>query len=121
MDQTIVLHAYHFLCYSPASRVPTSGEWALRLDELLWDAWNEEHVLQHGVDPGEVEEAVFDPASLVFRTRGRVQARYIILGITDAGRYLFVVLEPQAGNRGYVITARDMDDGERRRFKARGK
>jgi len=30
-------------------------------------------------------------------------------------------LEPITGNRGYVITARDMDDDERRRFKARGK
>lgn len=101
--------------------MPTHREWILKLDELLWDAWNEEHVLRHGVEPREVEEAVFDASSLVLRTRGKDQTRYVILGLTDAGRYLFVVLEPQAGNRAYVITARDMDDGERRRFKTRGK
>lgn len=93
----------------------------LRLDELLWDEWNEEHIQTHGVEPHEVEEVVFDPGSVVLRTRGRRQRRYIALGLTEAGRYLLVVLEPITGNRGYVITARDMDDDERRRFKARGK
>ena len=102
-------------------RAPTLGVWSLKLDELLWDEWNEDHVLRHGIEPREVEEAVFDASSLVHRTRGRDQPRYVILGLTDAGRYLFVVLEPQTGNRAYVITARDMSDGERRRFKARGK
>jgi uncharacterized DUF497 family protein len=96
-------------------------ERSLKLDELLWDDWNEDHVLQHGVEPQEVEEAVFDPASLVLRTRGREQRRYVVLGLTDAGRYLLVVLDLMTGNLGYVITARDMDDDERRRFKRRGK
>jgi hypothetical protein len=43
----------------------------------------------------------------------------LILGLTDAGRYLFVVVELAPGNRGYPITARDMTDGEKRQFKQR--
>jgi len=50
--------------------------WSLRLDELVWDEWNEGHIHEHGIEPGEVEEAVFDPASLVLRTRGGEQRRY---------------------------------------------
>lgn len=103
------------------SRAADDEGWSLRVDELLWDDWNEAHILGHGVDPREVEEAVFDPSALFLRTRGGKQPRYIVLGLTEAGRYLFVVLEPIGGGRGYAITGRDMDDSERRRFKGRGK
>jgi hypothetical protein len=37
------------------------------------------------------------------------------------GRYLLVVLQPTGGKRSYVVTARDMTDGERRRLRRRGK
>jgi uncharacterized DUF497 family protein len=69
----------------------------VRIDELLWDDWNEDHVAKHGVDPIEVEDVVFDPSSRVLRTRGAEQRRYVVLGLTEAGRYLLVVLEPLAG------------------------
>jgi hypothetical protein len=39
--------------------------------------------------------------------------------LTEAGRALFVVLEPLGQTRAYVVSARDMTDGERRRFKGR--
>jgi len=68
-----------------------------------------------------VEEAVFDPAALALRTRAGRQPRYVILGRSQGGRYLLVVLQPTGGKRSYVVTARDMTDGERRRFRRRGK
>jgi uncharacterized DUF497 family protein len=43
----------------------------------------------------------------------------LVLGLTEAGRALFVVLEPLGQTRAYVVSARDMTDGERRRFKGR--
>ncbi len=92
----------------------------LRLDELLWDEWNEEHIRAHGIEPHEVEDAVFDPAGLVLRTRGARQPRYVVLGRTQVGRYLLVVLQP-TGKRWYAITARDMTDAERRRYRRKGK
>jgi uncharacterized DUF497 family protein len=94
----------------------------VRIDELVWDEWNEGHVAKHRLDPEEVEEVVFDRASLVFKTKaGGSERRYLMLGLTEAGRYALVVLEPMSGNRAYVVTARDMTDEERRRFKSRGK
>jgi uncharacterized DUF497 family protein len=61
----------------------------------------------------ELEEVCFHSGSLVFR-RGR---RYILLGQTEAGRYLFVAVERVGRYKGKVITARDMDDAERRRYR----
>lgn len=91
----------------------------MRIDELVWDDWNEEHVARHGIRPEEVEEAVFDPASLFLRTRRADYLRYLVLGLTDTGRYLFTVLEPISGHRAYVVTARDMTEAEKQRFKRR--
>jgi uncharacterized DUF497 family protein len=91
----------------------------LRIDELLWDEDNEDHIARHGVRPEEVEEVVFDSASLFLRTRREEARRYMVLGLTEAGRSLFVVLDPLGGNRAHVVTARDMTDGEKQRFKGR--
>ena len=51
--------------------MPRHGDRPLRIDELVWDDWNEEHIARHGVRPEEVKEAVFDQASIFFRTTGR--------------------------------------------------
>jgi len=50
---------------------------------------------------------------LVFR-RGE---RHVILGQTEAGRHLFVAVERVESYEGKVVTAREMDDAERRRYK----
>lgn len=72
------------------------------------------------MNPEEVEDAAFDPSSILFAT-SREGERYLVLGVTEAGRYLFVVLEPLSGGRAYPVTAREMTDAEKRRFKTRGK
>lgn len=93
----------------------------MRIDELVWDEWNENHIDRHGLSTEEVEEVVFDRASLFARTVREGTTRYLVTGLTEVGRYLFVVLEPLSGARAYVVTAREMTDGEKRRFKARGR
>ncbi len=66
----------------------------MRIDELAWDEDNEEHIAHHGVTIEEVEAAIFDQASTTLRTTGPSgQLRYAFLGQSDAGRYLFIVLE----------------------------
>lgn len=93
----------------------------MRINELVWDGWNESHIARHGVRPGEVEDAVFDQRALVLRTRGtRSEARYVVLGVSGAGKHILVVLEPIVGGLAYVITARPMTRSERRRFEAGG-
>lgn len=46
----------------------------MHIDELLWDEQSEEHIARHNVSPEEVEEAVFDPSSRIFRTRSARRA-----------------------------------------------
>lgn len=73
----------------------------------------------HDIEWEEVEEA-FKEHPRLFRFLKADQygeSRYYALGRTYAGRYLTVVYVPVPPNRAKVITARDMDDKERRRYR----
>jgi len=76
-----------------------------------WDEANVEHIARHGYEPDEVEE-VFARPYKVLRTR---EGKYTALGETDSGRPSFVVYIKLGHGRIRVITARDMNDWERRR------
>jgi uncharacterized DUF497 family protein len=86
---------------------------AFRIRELLWDDWNEEHIARHNVTIPEVEDVCFgNPWEL--RGKGGTRAVY---GQSSEGRYLFVVLGDRGDGLFYPITARDMTQTERRRFR----
>ena len=78
-----------------------------------WDDGNIVHIGRHQFTPEEVEE-VFAGDHKVRRAR---QKRYIALGETFDGRLAFVVFRRLPGGLIRVITARDMDEGERRLFR----
>ena len=78
-----------------------------------WDDENVFHIDRHAFTPDEVEE-VFVGNYKVRRTR---QKLYIALGETLDGRLAFVVFRRLHGGVIRVITARDMDDKERRLFR----
>ncbi|MDQ3953875.1 MAG: hypothetical protein M3279_13085 [Actinomycetota bacterium] len=63
------------------------SEW---LWELLWDEENVEHISRHGVREDEVEEVVFDDASMTAETYHPMRALFI--GVADAERFLCVVV-----------------------------
>ncbi len=77
--------------------------------EFEWDNGNIEHILDHGVLPDEVEEACIN-RSHVRRTADK---RYLIYGITDSGRYLFIVGINKGKGVFRTITARDMTEREK--------
>jgi hypothetical protein len=83
---------------------------------LVWDDDNVWHIGGHQVSPDEVEQVLY--GSNMVR-RGREQGIYLVLGQTDAGRYLFAAVRDFGRGVGRVITARDMDDKERNLFKRR--
>ncbi len=90
----------------------------MRIDELIWDDWNIEHIAEHGVEPEEVDSLTIERYHLVRRagvTRYGLP-RYHLYGQTDTGRYLFVVLDREEGHAFYVVTARDMNTAEKRAF-----
>jgi uncharacterized DUF497 family protein len=78
-----------------------------------WDDVNIAHIERHQFTPDEVEE-VFAGHHKVRRTR---QKLYVALGETLDGRLAFVVFRRVSGGLIRVVTARDMDNRERRLFR----
>lgn len=78
-----------------------------------WDDENIFHIDRHRFTPEEVEE-VFADAFKVRRTRHKL---YLALGETLDGRLAFVVFRRLQGGAIRVITARNMEDNERRQFR----
>jgi len=82
-----------------------------RILELIWNAWNEAHIARHGIVSEEVEEVCFSSERLVVKIR---RDRYRVIGQTEAGRYLTVILDGVGRGRFYVVTAREASSNERR-------
>jgi len=96
----------------------------VRIDELIWDEWNVEHIAGHNVEPEEVEEICYGRHLARRAGSGKYgQTRYRVYGQTHAGRYLFIVLDRREGNEGsfYVVTARDMTEAEKNNYRKRWK
>ena len=86
--------------------------------EVAWDEASEAHVARHAVTPDEVEDVLFCRPRLV---QAGLHGTTYVMGTTLAGRYLFVVVA-EAGRGGvYVVTAREMTEAERRRFRRRAR
>ncbi|MBI4769004.1 MAG: BrnT family toxin [Chloroflexi bacterium] len=84
--------------------------------------WLEEVVdkleIKHGVEQDEVRAVLFGQP--LFKRAGRGRRRgedvYHALGQTEEGRYLIVIFILKPGSRALILSARDMDDKERRLF-----
>lgn len=75
---------------------------------------------KHGVTPEEVEEVIYEGKPLFKRGPGSGRnKRYYVLGQTQAGRHLQIVLGKVRGITFKVITARKMKDDERKLYKKR--
>jgi uncharacterized DUF497 family protein len=85
----------------------------LHINDLLFDDWNEEHIARHHIEPEEVEEVCLG-RPYVSRTR---EGKLRVIGQTDGGRYLIVILAPRGQGVYYPITARDATESERRLYK----
>ena len=89
--------------------------------EAEWDDDNIEHIAQHGVDPEEVEEIVYEDCHAARIVRGRRRGirelRWTVFGQTCVGRYLLAIIAPYP-QRGVwrAVTARDMERQTRRRY-----
>jgi uncharacterized protein len=84
---------------------------------LLWSEDRVEHIARHGVSPEEVEHVCFHkPRILRARTAGENPV-YYVQGQTEAGRYLFCVVIRFPDGNGYPVTAREMTEKEKRRYR----
>lgn len=84
----------------------------MRVTGFEWDDENLLHIGRHQVTPSEVEEACWSNR-LVLKARF---GRYAVLGQTEVGRYLFVVVRKLERGRVKVVTAREMTETERRLY-----
>lgn len=82
---------------------------------LEWDDGNIEHVLRHDVISDEVEEACVNKPYV----RKTFDKRYLVYGITNGGRYLFVVGINKGKDIFRTITARGMTEREKSLYKRR--
>jgi len=73
---------------------------------------------KHGVLPQEVEDVLTGNCRIFRRESGKVEGEdlYNALGKTESGRYLSVFFIRKLGNKALVVTARDMNTRERRRY-----
>lgn len=84
----------------------------VRVDEVLWDDWNVNHIAGHDVTADEVEDVLFGS----HRARDGRQTTIEVYGRTGSGRYLLVIVARRPSHSVYVVTARDMAPTERRRY-----
>ncbi len=89
----------------------------MRRIELEWDDENIEHIWGHRIIPEEIEEVL--ESRYLFE--GGRKGRYYVLGQSTGGRYLFIVMEQKTSEQFRVITARDMNQSENKRYRKRGK
>ena len=84
--------------------------WLPEIEEKLWR--------KHNVWLEEVEAVLFDKPKVRFIERGHRQGEnlYAAYGQTEAGRYLTVFFILKSDKRALIITAREMDRKERRRY-----
>lgn len=91
----------------------------MRITDVLWlPDIIEKLASKHQVQPFEVEEVLLRLPGFRRIERGRVQGEdlYTAMGQTDGGRYLIVYFIRKAGGVALIISARDMDAKERRRY-----
>ncbi|MBU0566456.1 BrnT family toxin [bacterium] len=77
--------------------------------KLLW---------KHEVTTDEVEEVFENEPRYKFQEKGKIRGEdiYTAYGRTDAGRYLAVFFIYKFSREALIVTARDMDRKERRRY-----
>ena len=78
---------------------------------LVWDTWNVAHIARHQVTSDEVEEVCNGRPTFSETYKERLR----VVGPTNAGRFLTVILAHEGNDAYYVITARPASRRERRR------
>lgn len=80
--------------------------WSQEVVDKIWQ--------KHHVSPEEVEEAIYDDKPICHKGAAN---SYCVYGQAMSGRYLFIVVRKKdKGARYKVITARDMQDKEKRYY-----
>jgi uncharacterized DUF497 family protein len=91
----------------------------MNIDDFIWlPTIVEKLESKHGVLPDEAEEVFFNKPRFRFVETGIRMGEdvYSASGRTNGGRYLIVFFIRKENNYALIISARDMDHTERRRY-----
>jgi uncharacterized DUF497 family protein len=89
----------------------------IQITDFEWDSSNSEHIQEHGVRNYEVEEVLLFDEPIYYKGK---EGRYCVFGVTNDGRYLFIVFAVKGTGIIRVITARNMTKTERKLYNKRG-
>ena len=110
----IYLHTFHGQLRNNIQR-----RYKKRVDHIIWLPQIEEKLLRkHRVLVEEVEEVFFSSPQIFFVERGYTSGEnlYAACGKTEASRSLIIFFILKSDNRALVISARDMDRKEKKRY-----
>lgn len=82
----------------------------VRIQKIIWDKYNTEHIKKHGVTVEEVEKVI---ASDVNISEGHSGKKILVSRIELR---LLAVIGSMKGNKIYIVTARDASKEERQKF-----
>ncbi len=89
------------------------------INDIIWqDAIVQKIFKKHAVTTDEVEEVFFNRPKYRKAQKGKFEGEdlYYAYGKTDSGRYLLVVFVYKKTKDALVVSARDMQSDERKRY-----
>lgn len=92
----------------------------MNIDDFLWiDTYVEKIILKHGIYPEEVEQVFRNRPFIQRAERGHIPGEdvYFCFGETDVDRFLFAVFILKPPRTALVITAREMTNKEKKRYR----
>ncbi len=91
----------------------------MKIDDFIWlPDIIDKLIVKHHVLQDEAEEVFFNRPRFRFVEKGYRKGEnvYSVGGQTDAGRYLIVFFIYKSANTALILSARDMDKKERKRY-----
>lgn len=91
----------------------------MRIEGMIWFPEIIDKLLgKHHVNQEEIEEVLYNCPIFRKIQNGRIPGEhlYSTLGRTESGRYLIVFFIHKITNEVIIVSARDMDDSERKRY-----
>ena len=87
----------------------------MQITELIWDRWNEDHIARKSISRFDVEAVLSGEVHRPLIEKSR-QGTLAVWGVSTGGDYLLVILSPHGKGSYYPVTARRMEDREKRRY-----
>lgn len=85
----------------------------VHIKRLIWDEWNVAHIARHDVTPDEVEQMARGDVLVQTGKKGRTA----LIGPTNSGRILRVILDPEEKDIYYPVTAHTASKKDRSLYK----